>query len=65
MRLTDDALLLRISTLSQVALLGEGAEREDFTRRFREIMASDEVERDGEGRVPLSGVTFYAIAKRA
>ncbi|SPN96934.1 uncharacterized protein DNG_00453 [Cephalotrichum gorgonifer] len=62
-RLTDDAVWLRIKTLSQVALL-EGEAKEDFERRLREILGSKEVERDEEGRVPLSGVTFYAVAKR-
>lgn len=62
--LSDDALWLRLKTLSQIAVL-EGEALDEFTGRFREVMGSGEVQRDEQGRVPLSGVTFYACAKKA
>lgn len=61
--LGDEALYLRLRTLSQVAML-EGEAAEKFRERLDEILASSEVQRDDEGRVPVSGVTFYAVAKR-
>lgn len=42
----------------------EGEEKEAFRGRFDEILGGAEVRRDEEGRVPVSGVTFYACAKR-
>ena len=42
----------------------EGEAAEKFRERLDEILASSEVQRDDEGRVPVSGVTFYAVAKR-
>lgn len=58
-----ETLRLRMQTLSQVAVL-EGEAKEAYEKRFDEIMGADSVERDEEGRVPVSGVTFYACAKR-
>lgn len=59
----EAALLPRMTTLSQVAIL-EGEAKEGFNKRFEEIMASPDVQRNEEGRVPVSGVTYYAVAKR-
>ena len=61
--LEEAALLPRMRTLSQVAVL-EGEAKEEFEKKFDEIMASPEVQRDEDRRVPVSGVTFYACAKR-
>lgn len=63
MWLDEAALLPRLKTLSQVAVL-QGEAEEEFKSRFDEIMGSPEVQRDEEGRVPVSGVTFYAVTKR-
>lgn len=58
-----ETLRLRMRTLSQVAVL-EGEAKEEYEKRFDEIVGAEGVERDAEGRVPVSGVTFYACAKR-
>jgi len=61
--LSEDALWRRISTLSQVAVL-EGHEREQFERRFREIVRMDDAKKNENGEVAFHGVTFYAWTKR-
>jgi hypothetical protein len=62
--LSEEALWLRMSTLSQVTVL-QGTDRDDFTNKFREILASPDVARNDEGHVALHGVTFYAWTKRS
>jgi hypothetical protein len=61
--LPDAALWLRISTLSQVAVL-EGQARDQFYDNFRRIVAEGDVERNAMGEVAFHGVTLFAWTSR-
>jgi len=61
--LSEDAVWLRLRTLSQISLL-EGQAKEDFEGKVREILAGKEVERNEKGEVPIHGITFFAWTSR-
>lgn len=61
--MTDEALLLRLRTLSQVAIL-QGEDKEKFDKTFYDIVRGPEVERNEEGLLPLHGGTVVAWTRR-
>ena len=61
--LSDEALWSRFNTLSQVAVL-KGEEREDFVKRFEEVLRGDDVERNERGEIAVHGVTYFAWTDR-
>lgn len=61
--LSDEALLLRLRTLSQVAIL-QGKDKEDFDSKFWDIVKSPEAERNEQGLLPLHGGTTVAWTRR-
>ena len=61
--LSDEALWSRYNTLSQVAVL-KGEQREEFVKRFQEVLRGDDVERNERGEIAVHGVTYFAWTDR-
>lgn len=61
--LSDEALWSRYNTLSQVAVL-KGEQREEFVKRFKEVLRGDGVERNERGEIAVHGVTYFAWTDR-
>ena len=61
--LTDEALWLRLRTLSHIAVLQETA-KEEFYEKFRSIVREGDVERNEKGEIAVHGVTFFAWTSR-
>ncbi len=56
--LSEEALLSRLTTLSQIAIL-KGEEREAWLKLFKEIIQGEDVERNGKGEIAVHGTTFF------
>lgn len=61
--LTDNAIWLRLNTLSQIAVL-QGREREAFVEKVHALLLEPDVERNERGEVALHGTTYFAWTTR-
>ncbi|KAI1105527.1 S-adenosyl-L-methionine-dependent methyltransferase [Jackrogersella minutella] len=61
--LTEEALSLRLKTLSQIAVL-KGGEREVWDKVFREALEGDDVEKNDKGDIAVHGITFFTWTDR-
>ena len=61
--LSDEALWSRFNTLSQVAVL-KGEERDEFVKRFKDVLRGEDVERNEKGEIAVHGVTYFAWTDR-
>ncbi|KAI1433638.1 S-adenosyl-L-methionine-dependent methyltransferase [Xylaria sp. CBS 124048] len=57
--LSEEALWARINTLSHIAIL-KGNEKQAAVKMFKDIIQSDDVERNGKGEMAIHGVTYCA-----
>ncbi|KAI1143293.1 S-adenosyl-L-methionine-dependent methyltransferase [Hypoxylon sp. FL0543] len=61
--LSEEALRLRLNTLSQIALL-KGDKREAYLELLKEILQGDDVERNEKGEIAVHGITFFIWTDR-
>ncbi|KAI1312387.1 S-adenosyl-L-methionine-dependent methyltransferase [Xylaria venustula] len=61
--LSEEALWARVNTLSQIAVL-QGEEREAAVQVFRNVLKSNDVERNEKGEVAVHGVTYFSWTDR-
>ncbi|OTA93611.1 hypothetical protein M434DRAFT_395428 [Hypoxylon sp. CO27-5] len=61
--LSEEALSLRLNTLSQIALL-KGEKREAYLKLLKEILQGDDVERNEKSEIAVHGVTFFIWTDR-
>ncbi|OTA64745.1 methyltransferase domain-containing protein [Hypoxylon sp. EC38] len=61
--LSEEALSLRLNTLSQIALL-KGEKREAYLKLLKEILQGGDVERNEKGEIAVHGVTFFIWTDR-
>ncbi|KAI0147962.1 S-adenosyl-L-methionine-dependent methyltransferase [Hypoxylon sp. NC0597] len=61
--LSEEALSLRLNTLSQIALL-KGEKREAYSKLLKEVLEGDDVERNEKGEIAVHGVTFFIWTDR-
>ncbi|KAI1414729.1 S-adenosyl-L-methionine-dependent methyltransferase [Hypoxylon sp. FL1857] len=61
--LSEEALSLRLNTLSQIALL-KGEKREALNKLLEEILQGDDVERNEKGEIAVHGVTYFIWTDR-
>ncbi|KAI0842307.1 S-adenosyl-L-methionine-dependent methyltransferase [Hypoxylon sp. FL0890] len=61
--LSEEALSLRLNTLSQIALL-KGDKREAYLKLLKEILQGDDVERNENGEIAVHGITYFIWTDR-
>ncbi|KAI1373201.1 S-adenosyl-L-methionine-dependent methyltransferase [Hypoxylon crocopeplum] len=61
--LSEDALALRLNTLSQIAVLKED-ERDAWVKLFKEIIHGEDVERNEKGEIAVHGLTYFCWTDR-